>query len=668
MDNTIHAGNLLGGQESLYLQQHAHNPVFWYPYGPLAFERAMKEAKLMIISIGYSACHWCHVMEHETFMDVDAAALMNEFFICVKVDREEMPDVDAYYMESMQLLGIRGGWPLNCIATPEGKAIFGGTYFAKRQWMSLLNEVQRVFLQEPELIYEQSDKIFRELEKSYRPVRTEHISPEELTFSEVFISKLTVAFDRTDGGLFGAPKFAITPMLMFCNHLAADGNDDIAGLLRTTYEKMALGGIYDQIGGGFARYATDERWAVPHFEKMLYDNAQLLGAYSQAFRVFGKRFYLEILEGIHGFLEEWMKHPRGGYFAAVDADSDGAEGAYYTWTMEAFQQILGEHAGMFSDFFDLQEKGKWENGRCILQKKYAEDDVFAAKYGISPTAFKKLKKQSIEKLLSNRKNRISPLIDRKVIVSWNALLITGWVDAWKATRTEKYRESADSLGRVLLKHAFRPDGLLMHCYYGEKSTGTGFLEDYAFLAKALLDLYEITGDGCFLAKAGQLLEDALAGFSHSPGVLYRFTHNAGNTVPVARVEETDMVMPSSNSMLCRAFVKYGKICGEEKYLSLARQMLMAVSDKMNTTPTAYGNWGLALAEIQEPWFVVRISGEKYDDFAGILYSRFHHHIVMPEATSGLLQSGAIQICGARGCLAPVYSVQDAIERLDSKTV
>lgn len=668
MDETTQCGNLLAGQDSLYLQQHAHNPVNWLPYSPEAFEKAGNENKLMIISIGYSACHWCHVMEQETFMDTETAALMNERFVCVKVDREERPDVDAFFMESMQLLGIRGGWPLNCIATPKGEPFFGGTYFKKRQWQALLNEVNRVFEVEPELIIEQAGMIIGELKKISHPAGIGDVSREMVLFPEGISKRLANAFDPVEGGLHGAPKFAMPPLLMLCNYLAADENDDLSALVQTTCQKMALSGIYDQIGGGFARYATDERWAVPHFEKMLYDNAQLLSVYSQAWRESRNHLYVEVLEGIHSFLEEWMKHPQLGFFAAVDADSDGGEGFYYTWTLKEFQQILGEYSELFADYFDLNEKGKWEHGRCILQRKYADDSVFTTETKFNPNDFEKHKQQFVARLRSVREMRNPPALDRKIVVSWNALLITGWVDAWKATGAEKFRDSANSLAQGLIKHAFRPDGFLMHCYYGENVMGIGFLEDYAFLAKALLDVYEITGKTAYLEKSGQLIEEALVGFTHAPAALYRFSHHSGDTVPVVRIDETDMVLPSSNAMLCRALVKYAKITGQEEYFLLARQMMRAVILKLAANPVAYGNWGLALAEMQEPWFVVRIAADKYDEYAGILFGSLHHHIVLPEATMASLRPGAIIICGEKECFAPVYSVTDAIKILDNQKV
>lgn len=383
--------NRLITESSPYLLQHAYNPVDWHPWGSEAFEKAKKEKKLVLVSIGYSACHWCHVMEKESFEDPEVADLMNKKYVCIKVDREEHPEVDMLYMDAVTVISGRGGWPLNCFTLPNGKPVYGGTYFRKDDWIQLLNNLNNLYHKDPEKVVELSDQLEKGiLAMSLFPDGKEGRLEKDFKFLEDFTNSIAETFDNTFGGYNHAPKFPMPNNYEFLLYYSytlrnmgrAKDAEPIESQIYLTLDKMAMGGIYDQVGGGFARYSTDSFWKVPHFEKMLYDNAQLMSLYSNAYKNNPKELYKEVVYGIYKFISSKMTSPEGAFYCALDADSEGIEGEYYVWKKEELIQLLGDEFILFAEYFSIYDKDVWEDGKHILQRK--DTDVkFCTEHNIS---------------------------------------------------------------------------------------------------------------------------------------------------------------------------------------------------------------------------------------------------------------------------------------------
>ena len=430
--------NELINETSPYLLQHAHNPVNWFPWSAEILKKASDENKLLIVSIGYSACHWCHVMEHESFEDEKVAEFMNTYFISIKVDREERPDIDNLYMNACHLTSGNGGWPLNAIAFPDGRPIFAGTYFPKANWLHLLSHFVKLALNEPDKLYQQANQIeegLKMMDNIYKPIN----EPKEFTsniLDDIWRHWLP-KIDFTWGGRAGAPKFMMPNNLIYLSKYYSISKEDRAlEAINISLEKMALGGIYDQIGGGFARYSTDAFWKVPHFEKMLYDNAQLLSAYSIAYKNQNNELYLETIESIYNFLMTELKDISGGFYAALDADSEGIEGKFYIWSFADFMRIT-KNDKLLANYYSVTEEGNWEDGHNILFRTET-DDLFCKKNNLTQGNWKENVIAQNRLLLNERNTRIRPGLDDKILLNWNALLVNGLIEAFRATKNEKY--------------------------------------------------------------------------------------------------------------------------------------------------------------------------------------------------------------------------------------
>ncbi|WP_157624332.1 thioredoxin domain-containing protein, partial [Sunxiuqinia dokdonensis] len=429
-------------ETSPYLLQHAHNPVNWMPWGDKALSQARRENKLLLISIGYAACHWCHVMEHESFEDPEVARVMNQHFVCIKVDREERPDVDQIYMSAVQLMTQRGGWPLNAIALPDGRPIWGGTYFQKEVWINALEQIQAYHHQNPERTLEYAERLSEGIRESNLVPISKNSQLVELDQLKEAVQRWKPNFDRQEGGSQGAPKFMMPNNLQFLLRWAHQANDlETQDHVENTLDKMAMGGIYDQLGGGFARYSTDTQWKVPHFEKMLYDNAQLLSVYAQAFQKTQKPLYHEVVEQTIEFLKRELLSPENGFYSSLDADSEGEEGKFYVWQKSELQDLLGDDFPLFSDYYQVNETGYWEEGNYILLRKQV-DETFAKKHELSLEELKQKISKWHKILLPAREQRIRPGLDDKILTSWNALAISGLVDAYQAFGNAEYLELA----------------------------------------------------------------------------------------------------------------------------------------------------------------------------------------------------------------------------------
>ncbi|MAY84322.1 MAG: thioredoxin domain-containing protein, partial [Flavobacteriales bacterium] len=456
--------NRLIEASSPYLLQHAYNPVDWRAWNEESLQAAKDQDKPILISIGYSACHWCHVMEKESFEDDSVAKIMNEHFICIKVDREERPDIDHLYMDATQLMTGKGGWPLNCFALPNGKPFYGGTYFPKDQWINVLNQLADVYKNEREKVEEYAEKLSQGLQEQ-SVIEIEDI-PEEFN-SEILMSSVRnwkQNFDTVDGGSNYAPKFPMPNNYQFLlQYLQFYPDREVETQLKLSLEKMAMGGIYDQIGGGFARYSTDMEWKVPHFEKMLYDNAQLIALYSQAYKKYKDPLYEKVVRQTIAFMKRELMDESAAFYSALDADSEGEEGKFYVWEIEELKKAFNEDdLKLLSEYYNINEKGEWE-GKYILLKT-ERDEAIAQRLGIEISELKSRMEKLEEQLMKIRSERVRPGLDDKSLTSWNALNINGLLEAYEAFGDKEYLKMATACGNFIAKSQMKSDGSLYHSY------------------------------------------------------------------------------------------------------------------------------------------------------------------------------------------------------------
>ena len=592
------ATNSLINESSPYLLQHAHNPIQWVSWSEDAFEQAKRQNKLVLISIGYSACHWCHVMAHECFEDQEVADLMNAHFINIKVDREERPDVDQVYMSAVQLMTQKGGWPLNCITLPDGRPIYGGTYFPKEQWIHVLKSLVYTFQNDFDKVEEYAAKLHEGLsvnELIAIPQDEPNLQSEKLV---ELVARWKKQFDWMEGGMSRAPKF---PMPNNYGYLLAHSrffkDEKLQEYVRLTLDKMAFGGIYDQIGGGFTRYSVDMIWKVPHFEKMLYDNAQLMDLYAMGYEAFQVDHYKQIVLEIFTWLQREMRDESGAYFSALDADSEGEEGKYYCWTEQELKSLITTDYALFADYYAVSNRGFWEDDKYILLKTQS-DVAFAKKWNIDVHRLENKVSDWKSLLLSERQKRSAPGLDHKCLTSWNAQLIKGMCRAYNALHQEEFLIEARKIGKWILSSQVQPNGHLYHVNTNGVASIDGFLEDYAHAIDAFIHLYQRTGELTWLehAKIWALLVEKE--FMHPESKMCYFTSNDTQLV-VRKMEIHDNVIPSSNSVMARNYFRLGTYFREDRWLEHARQMLANMYDGMETYGSGYSNWAHLLLEMNQ---------------------------------------------------------------------
>ncbi|WP_282160947.1 thioredoxin domain-containing protein [Ulvibacterium marinum] len=598
--------NALVNETSPYLLQHAHNPVNWRPWSQEALDKAKKENKLVLVSIGYSSCHWCHVMEEETFEDEEVAKIMNDNFISIKVDREERPDIDNIYQTFVRLIDSNSGWPLNVITLPNGKPLYGNTYHTKNQWMQVLSKVSDMYTNNPEKAAEYSDMVaqgIQEVNLIAPSTDFELLNEDALRKS---VDSWKPFWDLEWGGDQGEQKFMIPVNLDFLMDYALLAKDDLVKAhVKNTLDKIISGGIYDHIGGGFFRYSTDTHWKVPHFEKMLYDNAQALSLYSKAFTVYNELEYRDkVLETI-AFLEREMKHPKGGYYAAIDADSEGEEGKFYTWGKEELQSVLDEDFELFAKYYNIRAEDAWEEDTYVLHKS-VEDADFSKENDISRNALNSARKSWKEQLLEARKQRISPGLDDKVITSWNALLINGFVDAYKAFGQRKHLEKAKAIFRFLTEKSYQ-NGELIHSYKeGGRHIG-GFLEDYAFLADASLNLYGVTLETSYLDFAQALSNKVQDQFLDQASGMYHYNKN--NELIARIIKTDDGVLPSPNAVMAHNLFILGHLLYDTRFLEKSKSMLSSMMPSVGESAASYSKWNTLLLHNTFPYYEIAVVGK-----------------------------------------------------------
>jgi uncharacterized protein YyaL (SSP411 family) len=671
LTDTTKTANALINESSPYLLQHAYNPVKWQPWGNAAFAQARREKKLVIISIGYSSCHWCHVMEEESFENENVAAYMNEHFVCIKVDREERPDVDQVYMTAVQLMTGQGGWPLNCVTLPDGRPVFGGTYFSTDDWISSLSGVVTAWKDTPEQL------------TSYAAQIAEGIKSAEVVESPVWLSKFSMSeiagsvsiwqenFDWTNGGEGQAPKFPMPnnyEFLMAYAHLTDDSV--IMNHVDRTLEKMAMGGIYDQIGGGFMRYSTDAEWKVPHFEKMLYDNAQLLSLYAQAYRrTGGNPVFGNVLINTLGWMQREMLDTNGSFYSAMDADSEGEEGRYYTWDEAELKNLLGEDYDRVRIYFSLGENSLWEK-RHILRRQFSDQEI-VSKYHIRKMDFIWLFGELRDKLLEYRNQRLKPGLDTKAITSWNAMAVIGVIETYYGMGGSGIKDMALKTGEWLATSQMKSNGALLHTGGEGKRQIDGFADDYAFTILAFVKLYELTFDEVWIERANKLATYAIANFFDAKSGMFFYTSKNSGDLIARQMQLVDGVVPSANSAMATALFKLGHLTANEDYISKSYQMLANVYSEMSSYGSSYSNWALLAMHCVGPFYEVAITGPDYEAKRRELMWNYLPMMMLMGGTEGKLpllegkfgDETRIFVCVDKTCMKPETEVEKALEQI-----
>ena len=674
MNNSNKYTNHLISEKSPYLLQHARNPVNWYAWGDEVFEIAKQENKLVLISIGYSACHWCHVMEHQCFEDEQVAELMNNHFINIKVDREERPDVDHVYMTAVQLMTQHGGWPLNCFVLPDGRPIYGGTYFPKEQWMQLLKNLSALYQNDKTKVEDYARQLTEGIKQTDEFVKNP--SGETKNITKEIIDTYTInfqkRFDKTNGGSIGAPKFMMPNnylLLLRYGHLTH--NEDVLNHVHFTLQKMADGGIYDHLGGGFARYSTDAQWKVPHFEKMLYDNAQLISLYSEAFQQNKNPLYKQVVYETIAFVERELMSGDNGFYSALDADSEGEEGLYYIWTKHELETLLKKDFNLFADYYSVNETGYWEHDNYILLRSISEAEI-CLKHGIANEELYKVISICKEKLLKERNKRVRPGLDDKIIASWNGLMCAALCDAYTAFKEDAFLTLAINNANFIKENLLNDEGCLMRCYK-DKAYIAAFLDDYAFVTDAFIKLFSATGNEEWLTLSEKLVKHTMDNFFDEEKNVFYFSDKNTDTLIARKVEMHDNVIPASNSQMARNLWILAKITGNETYEKVSTKMLNHVAKDMEAYPSGHSNWTVLAMQQAFPFYEVCVVGKAVDEFMAEFKEHYNPNAIFVYSKNAsdvaLLKERykadetLIYVCKNQTCSAPVKTIKEALNLL-----
>lgn len=669
----MHTNSLIH-ETSPYLLQHAHNPVNWCAWNNETLKKARKENKMLLISIGYAACHWCHVMEHECFEDEDVARIMNENFICIKVDREERPDVDQVYMNAAYLINGNGGWPLNALAMPDGKPYYAGTYFPKERWIQVLNYFSILFKTEKNKLEEQADNVARGInEIELVPKNNDEVLLSKNDLDEAFSGIIKKA-DKERGGMMSTIKFPMPSIWEFLlQYHFYTGNRQVLGIVNTTLQQMACGGIFDQIGGGFSRYSTDPKWHVPHFEKMLYDNGQLVSLYSLAFQVTANPLYRDVVYESIEFIKRELISREGLFYSSLDADSEGEEGKYYVWTYDEIHAILKNDAALFCDYFNITPEGNWEDGKNIPDCSGA--DNIAAKYDLTADAFNQKIKLLKQAILTERHKRTRPNTDDKILTAWNALMVIGLTDAYKAFGENEFFEMAKANIDFYLLNNITADNSLFRNYKNGITTIPGFLDDYTFLISSLINFYQVCFEEKYLTQAKSLMEYVLENFFDKSNGMFFYTDKKYSNLIARKMEVTDNVIASSNSEMAKNLILLGLFFDNNSYKEIARQMIKNVLNDIKKTPSYYSNWAMALTlQINEP-YEVAIAGPEWKQklpamqkkyLPNVFFAGGNYKSSLPVLEDKLVPGKTfIYVCHNKTCKLPLEDVQAVLSEVST---
>ncbi|GAB3665250.1 thioredoxin domain-containing protein [Echinicola sediminis] len=667
--------NSLADAVSPYLQEHADNPVEWLEWSDEALQKAEKEDKLLIISVGYASCHWCHVMEEEAFMDSTAAKLMNDRFVSIKIDREERPDIDKVYSNAAMLLNGSAGWPLNVIALPDGRPLVIGTYMAIDQWMKLLNTAADMYRDQPELLQEQARKIVAGVKDQGMSLSNEAGTDQgALEDYLVFFESITPHFDLFHGGVLEEQKFprvALWEAIMQYTYLT--GNRKAENALKTTLDQLRKGGIYDHVGGGFARYSTDPAWKIPHFEKMLYDNAQLLGLYAKAYRFHPEPTYKNIVRNTADFLIREFRDSSNGYYASLNAVSDGGEGNYYSWTYQELDELLeGKDKEIFMDVFSVKKEGNWTQGKNVLYRDKELKDV-ANKHGLSEMEAGRRVESSLQTVETNRKKRSRPALDEKMVTAWNALLIKGFLEAFHTLNDKRYLKEALGIAHFINDHLKQRNGELWRIYHPDHGASVeAFLEDYVQWIDACLALYQVSFDVSWLDQARKSTEFVLGHFKDQKSCFFHFSKSNSDELFIEDIPLEDGDLPSANALMASNLYRLGAYFQNEVYHDQALAMLKTALSNKHISPLYKATWWTLQGWETNGLVEVAIIGEHATAKANKLqqsYFPFNLYLGGEKEHLPLLDQKSvagktmIYVCRNRTCKFPVENVAQAVEQV-----
>lgn len=667
--------NALIKETSPYLLQHAHNPVNWEAWRPEVLARAKKENKPLLISIGYAACHWCHVMEHECFEDLEVAKVMNDNFINIKIDREERPDIDHIYMDALQMMTGNGGWPLNIVALPDGRPFWGATYMEKENWMRVLGKLTELYKSNPEKIIETAENLSEGI-KALNLVEN-NTSSDIYTIDQIddSVKDWSGYFDTSMGGNKETQKFMMPVKLDFLMHYATvQKNEAIMEYVNTTLTKMAWGGIYDQVGGGFSRYSVDPKWHVPHFEKMLYDNAQLISLYSKAYAKTKNELYKKVVQETIQFVEQELTDESNGFYSSMDADSNNEkneleEGAYYVWKEDELKSLLKKDFDVFKDYFNINKYGLWEHGNYVLIRDAIKEEI-AKKHAIEVSVLNGIISDGLQVLEEERSNRNKPRLDDKILTSLNGLMLKGLVDAYRYLGEDKYLTLALKNANYLQTGIVREDGGL---YRNREKNINGYLEDYASVIDAYIGLYEVTQDEKWLNTSRSLVEYCLKNFKDEQSGMFFFTSKEDEFIIRRTIETYDKEIPASNSIMAENLYKLSKLYPDDDYESIAKQMVKNVQGNFDENAQYYSNWLQLALFMNQPYYEVAIVG---DDYKGKTKELLGHYIpnsvvaaTPRESDISILQerysenNTLIYVCIHGSCKLPQVDVGESLKQM-----
>ncbi len=671
--------NDLINESSPYLLQHAHNPVDWKPWNQAVLNQAKKENKLIIISVGYAACHWCHVMEHESFENIDVAKVMNSDYISIKIDREERPDIDQVYMTAVQLMTGSGGWPLNVVALPDGRPIWGGTYFRKENWVEALQQIALLQKEQPEKLIEFADN----LEQGIKESELISINKNKIDFTNSFIKaqveKWSYEFDHKKGGTRKAPKFMMPNNYHFLLRYAHQTNDkNLLSYVENTLNQISFGGVYDHVGGGFSRYSTDTKWHVPHFEKMLYDNAQLISLYADAYLITKNDWYKTVVYQTLDFIQRELTTKDGIFYSSLDADSttpegELEEGAFYVWNKKELHELLENDFELFSNYYNINEYGLWENNNYVLIRN-KNQDAFIKEHQIEKTILNTKIKSWQYLLRTTREKRSRPRLDDKSLTSWNALMIKGYLDAYRVFGEQNFLDIAIKNAQFIKNEQLQKDYRLFHNYKNGKSTINGYLEDYATVIESYISLYQNTFDQEWLSIANQLTKYTLEHFYNDEKKLFYFTSNLDPKLITRSIEYSDNVIPASNSIMAKNLFLLSHYFDNTTYLDISKNMLHTIQPNIENYPMGYSNWLDLMLNYTDNFYEIVIVGNQALKKTHQLQSHYVPNKLIAgsikNSNEPLLKSRftvnqtLIYTCINNSCRYPVETIEETLELIN----
>jgi uncharacterized protein YyaL (SSP411 family) len=670
--------NHLIHETSPYLLQHAHNPVNWYPWGEEALQKAKEEDKPILVSIGYAACHWCHVMERESFEDESTAALMNEYFINIKIDREERPDLDHIYMDALQAMSGSGGWPLNVFLTPDMRPFFGGTYFPpsraynRSSWKEVIEQVHTAYRDRREEVLAQADNLTNHLISS-NGFGMQQPGAERSIFSEANLQTIAEALlvnaDKEWGGFGQAPKFPQTfSITCLLRHYHFTQHQASLGQALLSLDKMIEGGIYDQLGGGFARYSTDKEWLAPHFEKMLYDNALLVSVLSEAYQLTEKQIYAKAIRETLQFIEREMMSEENGFYSALDADSEGVEGKFYTWDLTEIETLLGDQAALFCEFYDVSAEGNWEHTNILRIKEPLEP--FAVRKNLEVAMLEQQLTGARQTLLSARAKRIRPLLDDKILLGWNAMMCTAYAKAYAALGDIAYHNTAIANMQFLEQNMRETNGRWYHTYKANKAKVPAFLDDLACTVQAYIHLQEITGNGDYLVKARAVTEQVIRDFEQEDTGFFYFTNASQQDLIMRKKEVYDGATPSGNALMASNLFYLSIVFDLPEWKERAAAMLGSLEKAIIKYPGSFGVWAATLQLMVQGMQEIAIVGQRANGFLRPVLERYIPNKVLQASETGntdfpLLygkntgenSSTAFYLCKDYHCKSPFFEIE-----------